>query len=153
MNIIIICIIIVVFVLVLNHFMLDDYEKARNYGKSIIRNSNITNKTAVMFDIDDTLITNYSPIKPIIELCNYAKSNGIQVVIITARPGNEYNRIFTHKQLDDNGIMYDKLFFVEPQYKKIAKQKLDMDFIFSVGDMPTDVDGDYSGKSIKLKNL
>ena len=130
----------------------DEYDSFRDYGKRIIDETKITKKTAVMFDIDNTLLHGPQPIKPMIELCNYAKSKNIKVIIITARPQMDYSQILTRKQLAKHGIMYDQLFFCPAVQKKTLKESLDVDFILSVGDAWTDVDGKNSGKIIKLKN-
>ena len=121
-------------------------------GKQLIDNTTVTSKSAVMFDIDNTLIKGPLPCPSIIELCNYAKTKNIQVIIITARPNYPKIRSFTERQLNKHGILYDQLFFCPPPSKKILKKDLDLDFIFSVGDKWTDVDGLYGGESIKLKN-
>ena len=147
----IVTLVIFVILFILSCSASDDYSQARIYGKSVIDSVPKTNKTAVMFDIDGTLLRGPNPIAPIIELCNYAKSKKIKVVIITARPDIEYSRTFTRNQLNKHGIKYDQLFFCPPDEKKVLKETLDLDFILSVGDLWTDIDGSNSGKGIKLK--
>ena len=93
-----------------------------------------------MFDIDDTLIfTNGEPNVPIIELLYDAKTQGYNIVIITARPG--LNRVikWTIEQLKSYKIPYDYLGFTSAQYKTVMKKQLPYNFILSVGDMPTDL--------------
>ena len=120
-------------------------------GKRIIDDTDVTDKTAVMFDIDNTLVRGPLPCPSIIELCNYASSKNIKVILITARPNYARIRSFTERQLRKHGILYDQLFFCPPDTKKRLKQDLGLEFIFSVGDSWTDVDGSHGGKSIKLK--
>ena len=128
-----------------------DYDKYRIYGENLIRQSATSNKSAVMFDIDGTLIHGTQSIQPIIDLCNHAKQSGIAVILITARPETSVTRAITQKQLANHGIQYDALFFRPATQKKILKKDLDLDFIFSVGDLPTDVDGEHGGVPILLK--
>ena len=129
----------------------DDYEKYRIKGESIIHKSNLTSKSAVMFDIDKTLVQGINPIQPIIDLCNYAKQLGIAVILITARPNTHVSKIITTRQLAKHDILYDALIFSPAVHKKIVKKDLDLDFIFSIGDLPTDVDGEHGGVPILLK--
>ena len=128
----------------------DAYTEYRLTGERLIRKTVLNEKSAVMFDIDGTLVNGINPIKPIINLCNHAKSLGIHVVVITARPETNVTRIITRRQLAKHGVDYDTLIFTPAQNKKHVKRDLDLDFIFSVGDLPTDVDGDHGGHPILL---
>ena len=132
-------------------FNVKNYDDAHTRGKRIIDDTVVNDKTAVMFDIDNTLIRGPIPCPSIISLCNYAKSMNIKVILITARPNYAKIRSFTERQLRKHGILYDQLFFCPPESKKILKKDLKLDFIFSVGDNWTDVDGSHGGESIKLK--
>ena len=123
-----------------------NHEDAKVRGEQIIDDTAITDTTAVMFDIDNTLIRGPIPCPSIIELCNYAKSKNVKVILITARPNYANIRSFTERQLRKHGIMYDQLFFCPPESKKTLKKDLDLDFIFSVGDNWTDVDGSHGVK-------
>lgn len=115
-----------------------DYLKEQ--GIKYITNRQVDPKDAVMFDIDDTLIfTNGQPNKPIVDLLHEAASIGYNIVIITARPGIDYSIQETIKQLAANKIGYHYLGFTSPETKHVMKQKLDYNFILSVGDMPTDL--------------
>ena len=129
-----------------------------------LKKLNIKNPT-VMFDIDDTLLyvnSDYSlsPIKPMIKLLNYCLKNGFIVLILTARDSRSVNS--TKKDLSDNNIKYDYLYLrISPQddyptFKSDVK-KMYMDFyqlniVMSVGDNDIDINGPYSGYSIKLPN-
>ena len=128
-----------------------DYTEHRIHGENIIRQAQLTERSAVMFDIDGTLVRGLHPIQSMIDLCNYAKQLGIAVVLITARPETPATRTITKRQLAKHGIQYDALFFRPAEQKKLLKQNLDLDFIFSVGDLPTDVDGEHGGVPILLK--
>tara|TARA_B100000683_G_C12214980_1_gene442447 strand:- start:32 stop:478 length:447 start_codon:yes stop_codon:yes gene_type:complete len=130
---------------------LDAYIKYQDLGERLIRNTAINPNSAVMFDIDQTLIDRHHSIQPIIDLCNYAKSRGIKVILITARPDTKLSNIITKKQLKSHGIQYDELYFSPADRKKVLKKQLGYDFIFSVGDLPTDVDGVHGGRPILLK--
>ena len=95
---------------------------------------------AVMFDIDDTLITSQGVvIKPIVEILNRCLMSGYRVVIITARPGGPENRQWTKDQLARHRIGYHELYFCPPENKSKIKQSLGYNFILSVGDQPTDL--------------
>ena len=107
---------------------------------NILRDRVITQKDAVMFDIDDTLIfTNGEPNKPIIELLHESLGMTYKIIIITARPPLDHNIERTIKQLYEYGIPYDYIGFSSPLTKGIMKQQLPYNFILSVGDMPTDL--------------
>lgn len=100
-----------------------------------------TRKLAVIFDIDDTALSNYEinikqdfgfmhahnkawemtsqskPILPVLDFYNYAKSNGFAVFFITGR--SEYQRESTITNLQQAGFCnWDGLFFKPPNYKK-----------------------------------
>ena len=129
----------------------NNYDTCKQYGMDVIDRAKKTPKTAVMFDIDGTLINGPVPIQPMIELCNYAKSQGITVVIITARPNYETIETFTRNQLAKHGVHYDILKLCPAVQKKTLKERMDLDIILSIGDNWTDVDGLNSGYFIKLK--
>ncbi len=66
----------------------------------ILKDRVISEKDAVMFDIDDTLIfTNGQANVPIINLLKYAMNLGYKIIIITARPNTTLTGIFTKWQL------------------------------------------------------
>ena len=116
---------------------------------------------AVMFDIDDTLINlNGKAIKPMIKLLNKCISEGILVIIITARSNVYYNE--TVNQLASFNIKYGVLYLRDDSLddintfksnikKKLAEQN-DITTIMSIGDNIIDIDGEYSGYWIKLPN-
>ena len=142
--------IVVSIVFVLLGISITDHDKYKFHGQALIDKSTITSKSAVMFDIDNTLINIHGGIQPIIELCHYAKSKNIKIILITARPDLSYIKLITHRQLKKHNIPCDELYFCSPSQKKNLKQHIAYDFIFSVGDLDTDVDGDHSGVPIKL---
>ena len=137
------------------------YDLGVNY-LNIIKNMDIVNPT-VMFDIDDTLLhvnDDYSltPIKSMIKLLNFCIRNGFIVLIITARDSRSLAQ--TKKDLSKNKIKYDYLYLrISPQddhqlFKSdIKKMYLDyyhLTTVMSVGDNEIDINGPYSGYSIKL---
>lgn len=112
-------------------------EKTKHIGSfnEIVNNKDIVTKTKlrVCFDLDNTLVTNptiandYSTVKPIvknIQLLNYLKNDGHEIIIYTAR------RMTTHKgnigkvikdiaaitinTLEKLDIQYDELIFGKP---------------------------------------
>ena len=116
---------------------------------------------AVMFDIDDTLIS-YSgqPIKPMIQLLNKCIKDGLIVYIITARDSIHYN--ITVEELNKHKIRYEFLFLRHNgvdninTFKSEIKRKLaeenNITTIMSIGDNIIDIDGNYSGYFLKLPN-
>ncbi len=145
----------------------DPYQDAWEIGKEHIDYLKSVNyfglkNIAVMFDIDDTLLAvrgnNLYKIPPIIKLLNYAKKQGIMIVIITARPiSYGYG---THQDLVRHKIYYDKLFLRQPSdsmnFKRTIKKQLKdigINIILSVGDQEHDVENPYySGLGLKLPN-
>ena len=124
-------------------------EKALTFGLGCISERVISENDAVMFDIDDTLLkTDGTPIPEMIYLFQTCKSLGYKMVIITARPYYQENIIHTKDQLLKNNIFTDKLVFTDPEKKTKAKTLLEYNFILSVGDQYTDLEG--SDHSIKL---
>lgn len=104
---------------------------------------------AVMFDIDDTLITSLTGrrIEKVYALYKQAKAKGYKIIIVTARPPFSANVEWTKKQLRDNDITYDKLVFASAVDKGFYKRTSNYRFVLSVGDQDTDLtDSDYAIK-------
>lgn len=104
---------------------------------------------AVMFDIDDTLISSRTGniIHQAYDIYKFVKSEGYKIIIITARPGFDENIKFTEQQLAFHNITYDALVFTPPENKGSFKRNSRYNFILSVGDMDTDLtDSVYSFK-------
>ena len=102
----------------------------------ILKDRVISEKDAVMFDIDDTLIfINGQANLPIINLLNL----GYKIIIITARPANAITMTFTKWQLRKYGIPYHSLIITPAQNKGNVKVQTGLNYILSVGDQPTDL--------------
>lgn len=104
---------------------------------------------AVMFDIDDTLITSMTGqrIEKVYTLYQQAKAQGYKIIIVTARPAFTANVKWTKYQLWNNGITYDKLVFASAEDKGYYKRTSGYNFILSVGDQDTDLtDSKYAIK-------
>lgn len=111
---------------------------------------------AIVFDIDDTLITSGGRcIQQTIDFYNYVKSRGIKTVIITNRGGTKDVIKYTIKQLDDCGVgraeyMYFRLpdkdnpYRYKEKSRKNAHEEMGLNIIMSLGDMPWDI-GNYGG--------
>jgi hydroxymethylpyrimidine pyrophosphatase-like HAD family hydrolase len=116
-----------------------------------------SNMEAVMFDIDDTLLSRdtSTPIPKVINLLYHCKALGYVIVIMTARPGFEYNRRYTELQLKQYEIPYDYLIFCDASEKTRIKNEMDLHFVLSVGDQPTDLGGStyYINTSTGSSNL
>lgn len=97
-----------------------------------------SNNDAVMFDIDDTLISSEDGaiIFESLRILKYARRLGYKIVIITARSpdGAEY----TSTQLGLAGIPYDTLIFSPAHMKGEVKRNTGHRYVLSVGDLPTD---------------
>lgn len=97
------------------------------------------NGSAVMFDIDDTLIRSLSgaPIQPMIALAREAKRMGFTIVIITARPPVPGIMAYTRRQLQKHGIPWDVL------HRSIEKTQIKdasgFRYVLSVGDRWNDL--------------
>uniref|UniRef100_A0A6C0EM03 Acid phosphatase n=1 Tax=viral metagenome TaxID=1070528 RepID=A0A6C0EM03_9ZZZZ len=113
----------------------------------------------IVYDIDNTLIDlSGRPLTPIIQTYHYAKSKGIDTMIVTARLGTEKNIITTRRQLAQYGINeYLGIYFRPPTNKgdaegqtqfKLKSRKNIHDrghlVVMSIGDMPWDI-GQFGG--------
>ena len=96
---------------------------------------------AVMFDIDDTLITSITGkrIEEVYKIYQQAKRMGFKIVIVTARPYFDLNVKWTQRQLREHNITYDELVFAPAADKGYYKRTSKYNFILSVGDMDTDL--------------
>ncbi len=116
---------------------------------NILKDRIISEKDAVMFDIDDTLIfTNGKANVPIINLLYQAKSLGYKIIIITARPVNSITAKITEWQLNRYKIPYDALYITPAENKGNVKVKTGLKYVLSVGDQPTDLT--HTEYSIKI---
>jgi ribonucleotide monophosphatase NagD (HAD superfamily) len=112
-------------------------------------NRSVKENDAVMFDIDDTLISSRDNkvIEPVYNIYKSVKEKGYKIVIITARPGFQENIEWTERQLREINVQYDVLVFTPPENKGKFKRNSNYNYILSVGDMDTDLtDSVYSIK-------
>lgn len=141
----------------------DKYIQAKEYGKTLIDNRDKSIKNYVLIlDIDDTIYDTKKDkiIEPIHDLYNYALSQNIYTVFITAREGSKYMQNITVDQLNNLGIKkYDLLYLRPPKmtdvykYKKYARRNVvesGYTPLISIGDQPWDC-GDYGGHGIYIK--
>lgn len=96
---------------------------------------------AVMFDIDDTLISSRTGkrIEEVYKIYKIARRMGYKIVIVTARPFFDENVMWTRNQLKHFNITYDDLVFANPELKGYYKRTSKYNFVLSVGDMDTDL--------------
>jgi hypothetical protein len=158
------------------HFMIpvtsDKYTIAEKLGKHYISNvANLSRKNgeklAVMFDIDDTLLYvtgKVTLIKPIKNLLDFCISQGLLIIIITARDSSYKHH--TQMELNKYSINYSSLYLHErfpgetnedfynfkSNIKKYLYDKYKIKVIMSLGDQDLDVIGEYAGYGIKLPN-
>ena len=117
---------------------------AKFLGKKFLESRTIKKGDSVMFDIDNTLIERDTdrPIRQMIELLNIARNLGYKIIIITARPDDDFNQRFTAQQLLENNIKYNTLGFCPHSDKQKTKRYLKTtghNFVLSVGDYWTDL--------------
>lgn len=132
--------------------------------REFLINERKTQRDAVMFDIDDTLIdvdtrqTN----QPIVDLLFYCKNLGYKVIIITARPYTKRAVENTKVELRQHRIFWDGLLFTPAEDKGFIKRNMGYRFVLSVGDRMTDVTeslgyiklpDDKSNRSFFVKNV
>ncbi|WP_128378809.1 HAD family acid phosphatase [Streptomyces cavernae] len=125
-------------------------------------------KLAIVFDIDNTTLeSDFHPwyqlptpaVKPSLELATYAKSRGVNVFFITARPGIIYS--LTKSNLTSVGYPLDDLYvrdlpdlFAEVGAYKTAKrteiEAKGYTIIANVGNNTTDLVGGHAERTFKL---
>lgn len=125
-------------------------------------------KLAVVFDIDNTTLeTHYTPwyqlptpaLKPSLALAKYAKSRGVDVFFVTARPGIIGS--VTEWNLESVGYPVDGLYvrdlpdlFAEVSaYKTASRADIESDgytIIANVGNNTTDLVGGHAERTFKL---
>ena len=115
----------------------------------MLKGRKVSSMDAVMFDIDDTLISTRTGrvIPDVYNLYLNAKNLGYKIVIITARPNIPGVVGFTKWQLGNIGVQYNTLVFADPEGKSLYKRQSKYNFILSVGDQDWDLtDSLYSIK-------
>ncbi|MDX3644813.1 HAD family acid phosphatase [Streptomyces sp. MB09-02B] len=125
-------------------------------------------KLAIVFDIDNTTLeTHYTPwyqlptpaLKPSLTLAKYAKSRGVNVFFVTARPG--IIESLTEWNLENVGYPVDGLYvrdlpdlFSEVSaYKTASRADIESDgytIIANVGNNTTDLVGGHAERTYKL---
>ena len=126
--------------------------------KKILDNIPFDSNQAIVFDIDDTLISSRDGklIPNIFDFYNYCIDKGYKVYIITARAGTIKNMEITIQQLRSLGIAnYKRLYFRKPldlqvaRSKKLARKHIPYPIVLSIGDQPGDI-GEYGGFGVLL---
>lgn len=115
-------------------------EVAKERAIRILSGRKVKPNDAVMFDIDDTLITTEDvPISPMITLLNISSMMGYKVVIITARPYSPENHSLTMSQLHNLSVWPTEIHYAMPMEKGRVKLQTGYNYVLSVGDMWTDL--------------
>jgi hypothetical protein len=118
------------------------YTIAKKLGVACVTQRVVDQNDAVMFDIDETLIhVDGTPIQEMISLFNTCKLLGYRMIIITARPDYAINHHYTTAQLLQFNLYPHEVYFVPPEIKTKVKEQTGLNYILSVGDMPTDLHG------------
>jgi predicted HAD superfamily phosphohydrolase YqeG len=114
---------------------------------------------AVVFDIDDTLITSdtHQPMPKTLSLFKYCVNRGYNVYIITARARTNEAIKFTLQQLSSHGITGFRSIafrnpndFNIPKFKEDARKSIPQTVIMSVGDQPWDI-GKHGGVGVIVR--
>lgn len=130
----------------------------------IINSINFKENSTVVFDIDETLLSNSGkPINITINIYNYLLSKGIKPYIVTARINSKYVIDLTQRQLANAGIRNYKGIYFRPYYMNTRKfkeksrenitEELNEVIEMTFGDMDWDYTGKYSGRGIKVGKL
>ena len=115
-------------------------EVAKDRAIRMLSSRRVRPNDAVMFDIDDTLITTTDvQIKPMISLLNIASMIGYKIVIITARPYSMGNHSLTITQLHNMSVWPTEIHYAPPMEKGRVKLQTGYNYVLSVGDMWTDL--------------
>ena len=126
---------------------------------NILENIPFEANQAVVFDIDDTLISTKTGlcIPNVLNLYNYCRKKPYVLYIITARSGTTEGMLYTVRQLRQCGIGgYKKLFFRPPLdlnvplYKKNCRKSIPERVVMSIGDQPWDI-GEYGGTGLLVR--
>lgn len=138
------------------------------YSKFIIDNIQLRNKSAVVFDIDDTLfLRNGEIISEMALLLNYAYNKGFSIFIVTNRDNSDMSQNITFEQLVQSNLLQkiQAIYFRPHGTHDYYKSKIDgrkdireNGYIIHmcVGDMACDVGQpleDYAGIPIILPKL
>lgn len=133
--------------------------------KNVINSLNsisITDNTAVIFDIDNTLINKYGQvIDEIASIYRHCLEQGIVIFIITSRPAVIESIDYTQNQLSQHNLDgYKAIYFMKPTridvglYKYNARKDVfskGYKVIYSFGDLDTDgLNCIYAGNFIKI---
>lgn len=162
-----------------NLYKLQEQEKISEISETLLSQipyleKEITNSHSkpplIIFDVDDTLLDSskiskkfplFDGIEPSILFYQYVKDLGYHTVILTARP--EIKRDITIQNLERYKIKdFDQIILrsQEDPYSfdkyKLKQRKILNDkytIIANVGDQPSDFEGGYNGKVIKIPNF
>jgi len=176
-----IIIVIIIILVILVYYMklkANVYNTAYRLGVKYLDGLENYPNYAVMFDIDDTFISSktYKPIKPIIKLMKECNRRNLLLLIITARDSRYtketvdelkangiYSRHDNFYGVPRGAIFYDFLYLRKDpedndnQFKSRVKERLAKQngiiTVMSIGDNEVDVNGKFSGYSIKLPNV
>ncbi len=111
----------------------------------------LCHNTAVVFDIDDTLLSDGKPIEDTVLFYDYCRKLRVNCFLVTARPYSEKNKHLTMNSLDKIGISDYNYMYMMPdkhkadaykvaKYKKGARSKIGKDYkiVLNIGDQWTD---------------
>jgi hypothetical protein len=136
-------------------------EKVCTRAKNVLSKLEVKQNSAIVFDIDDTLIyskTGYL-IKPVYDLYKYATNLDITPFIVTARISTPQNINYTKKEMANHDVQFKYAFFRcegvtdIPSFKLRCRERITStgySILMTVGDMNWDISGGYNGIGIKI---
>lgn len=157
-----------------------------NEIKSDFKDYKITDLDAVIFDVDETTLSNYKyinsidfgynkklwneylmkaeaePIAPILDLYKWFLSKGSRIIFLTGRQQSNYNATITNL-INAGYTEFDTLICRSMKYSNVPAEKYKSDqrkllaqrgfnIIATIGDLYSDLEGDYTGRKYKLPN-
>lgn len=141
---------------------LNELEMITNRAKGILDAHENTTLGAVVFDIDDTLISSHTGeiIGPVLDLFQFAVNSGMTVVIVTSRVGTPRAIEYTVEQLKQLGIRgHSRLYMRKTEetnnwsFKRASRKSVYEDgynILMSVGDMDWDFTNGYTGVGVQI---
>ena len=129
------------------------YEEVLVEGRKMLNDTRILRNYAVMFDIDLTFQIGDYYVAPIVTLMHLCREAGVKIIIITARKEQDGRHKSDELYLTFDGIPFDELHYRRYSPKDDCKKETGYKYLFSVGDVWGDVDGEHGGKGLKLKSV
>lgn len=119
--------------------------------------------SAIIFNIDNTILKNGKPVIEIIEIINFSRKLNIDTIIITSRNGDDDTINNTINELKTNNINYNFVYFHKinkkssiSDYKKNCRKNIierGYNIIMCIGYNHHDIYGEYTINPIKVPDI